>query len=482
MADPKNPDRGAQVPNDRNQKGKQSNSNPFGAPPPVPVTSHNKHDEYVAWAKKQGIAQSVANDIWYWSHHTPNVDPYLWSSVLLRESGAKHLTDNGQLVSSGQAVGIGQVATSWIGQPIPWDPKHKFTADNDPRTGIGNYGVNLRFSAYLWGNAVAKYGWKNAYIDGYNPNDPKKDKAWQDIAKTYGTRPAGNPPIGSPSEGPADTSTQQQTGTSVYPTFKDPYVTGVNKKGKLVTTNDPNKAIQFNGLPVKRSDFISIQSQITSIFVSFTGMRPSTRQTANFITKNWNKYTLEDLLSRSKNFKNSPIYKEYVGNWENDSTIKNLIPKGGRIDPELARQAIVNGWTSDTVANKLRKTQGYLKSEEFAGTVASMLNIHTSIMGEPDAKGMIGIKDAALAGWTADQYANWLRSQPGYSRSPEYQTKALTILQSLGLITGTRPILAPGVTPGPGAAPVASPPLPTDNRVAGKPVETAPTDLGATLG
>jgi hypothetical protein len=268
----------------------------------------------------------------------------------------------------------------------------------------------------------------------------------------------------------------------VYPTFKDPYIAGINKKGKFVTTNDPNRAIQYNGLPMKRSDFLSMRNPLTSYYVSYTGQRPTNGQILQYVVKGWNEYTIQALLSHSPKFKSSPIYKQFVGNWENDPTIKNILPPGGKVPEELARQAILNRWSSDTVATKLRTTKLYLHSNEFAGNVATMLNIHSSIMGTPDAQGMVDIKDAALAGWTPDQYAAYLKSQPGYTRSPDYQTKALGLLGALGLITGDRPILAKGVAPGPGSVLPQTQKLPDDKRVPGAPAVNPPLPgLGATL-
>lgn len=459
--------------------------------PTVTSGSKSKEQQFAAWATKQGVAGATVTDIWYWSHHTPNVDPYLWTSVLLKESGAKHLTGNGQLVSSGQAVGIGQIALSWVGQPIPWSKNgEKFTADGNSQTGIGNYGVNLRMSAYLWGEAVSKVGWQKAYTDptyGYNPNDPNKDKAWAAITKTYTSRPAGNPSVGSPSQGPADTSPAGQTGTSTTPApFKNPYVTGVTKgpAGKLSTTDDPNKALQYDGQPLQRSDFLTLRDQLTSYYVSYTGKRPTNAQIQQYIVKGWNPYTLETLLSKSPDFTKSPIWKQYVTNWQNDPTIKDVLPAGGKIDPNLARQAIVNQWTSDTIATKLRQAAGYINSNEFKGNIATMLNAHEAIMGTPDPQAMVSIKDAALQGWTTDQYAAWLRSQPAYTSSPEYQSKALTMLQGLGLITGAQTILTPGSgSPGPGSVQPATQTLTPDKRVKGNPdVLNAPLPgLEATL-
>lgn len=459
---------------------KSDGGNIFGAPPKyTPPSSSNARTKYMTWAKAHGVAQATASDIWYWSGQYKNLDPYLWTSVLKQESGAKHLEGNGTIVSSGQAVGIGQIALSWVGQPIPWDKAHTFTANNDPRTGIASYGVNLRMSAYLFSDAVNKYGWKNAYTSGYNPDDPNKAKAWKAIQTTYGSRPTGTPPVG-PSAGAGP---KTNAGTTAYPTFTDPYVTGINKGGKFSTTGNPNKALQFDGQPLTRSGFLTLRDQLTSYYVSYTGKRPTNAQIQQYVTKGWSPYTLQTLLSQGPHFQNSPIYKQFAGNWANDPTIKNILGANGKIPLDLVRQGIVNGWDSSTIATKLRGQPGYTKSNEFSGNVATLLNTYQSIMGHPDTSAMIGIKDAALAGWTTDQYASWLRSQPGYRDSTEYQSKMLNFVSALGLITGKQTVIQPVSTPTTPLAPNPTPGgPPVDKRIAGNPGTGTPlAGLGVTL-
>lgn len=493
MADPKPPydvnpatnPSAAGPPAPKPKPKKKKDGNPFGTPPPV-VGAKKKQSNYTqfhAWASKQGINDNTTHDIWYWSQHTPNVDPYLWTSVLMAESGVKHVDGNGKIISSGQAVGIGQIALSWIGQPIPWDKHHKFTADDNHATGIANYGVNIRMSAYLWGYGVSQFGWQKAYEKSYNPNDPGRHRAWLAIQATYNTRPAGHPPIGSPSQGPADTTPGSQTGGTTTPVpFKDAYITGVmkGKDEKFSTTNDPNKALQYNGAPLTRSAFLTLKAGLTSHYVSYTGGRPSNQQIVNFVTKGWSDYQLDVLLSKSKKFHTSPVAKQFRANFQ--AAVQDLLPKGGKIPDELLREAVVNRWTADALATHLRKLPTYTKSNEFTGKVASLLNIHTSIMGNPNAGALIGVKDAALNGWSADQYANYLRSQPAYQESPEYQTKALSIMGALGLITGGQAVLAKGVGPGPGSLGVnAEGKLPNDPRTPGNHTLTDPLDLGSTI-
>lgn len=451
MSDPRNPDGGSQKSSGGTKQPRdksRGSSNPFGgAPPKYTPPVHGAENQYLVWAKAHGYDRQTAGDIWYWAHAKGiGIDPYYFSAVLLAESGGKHIDPaTGQVKSSGQAVGIGQIATSKVGHPIPWDPTRNFTYDNDPRTGILNYGVNLREAATVLATGVKQNGYAGAYLKTYNPSDPHNVDAWKNIQSILKTRPAGLAPL-APSQGPADASSK--VGATPYATFKDPYVAGVDSKGKLVTTNDPARAykhLSYDGLPLTRSQFKSLQDSLSSLYVSYTGARPSSKQIANYLQKGWSTYQLVTLLSQSPNFKNSPIYKENAP--QLNAALKDLLPKGQTIPPELMRKAILNKWDGTTVAAKLRQLPGYVNTNEFKGNVAALIAMHTSVMGTPDQQSMVAIKDAALQGWTAPQYAAWLRTQPGYDTSIERQKSMMGFMSVLGLIGGQQPTLTPSTLP-----------------------------------
>src|SRR5262245_23576629 len=463
--------------------------------PPKPPKKKDQEHRFYDWAKKRGIGARVAKDVWFWGRKY-QLDPYYWGAVLLAESGARHRV-GGAIVTSpgGKAVGIGQIGVSHVGEHIPWFKNQKivFTYDDNPVTGILNYAVNIRFSGFYLKQGVAKYGYgtpgsrSGAYVQYYNPADPNRFKAMDNIWQTLGSRPADIPAL-APTGGSGITPPPRGAPVPQVPTFKNPYIAGVDKNNKLHTTNNPNQALQFNGSPLTRSQFLSTRDALTSWFVSYTGQRPSNRQVQTYILKGWNTYTLSVILSKGKNFKNSPIYKQFSNNY--NAQLVTVLPPGQKVPLELVRQGAINHWDSTTLAVKLRKLPGYLASTEFKGNLATLMNTYSAIMGTPDANGLITIKDAALAGWSADQYASWLRSQPGYTRSPEYQTKALDFLGALGLIVGRRPVISSGglVGPGPGGRQPSTQRLPGDVRVPGivsgppgVPVGAFPT-LGVTFG
>lgn len=428
-------------------------------------------EKFIAWARKRGATAKVAADIWYWANFH-DLDAYYWASVLKHESGFQHRNKDGTIKSSGQADGIGQIAHFWIGKQIPWEPQGVvFTADNNGRTGIQNYGVNLRFSGFYLAEGVQKYGYDGAYLKHYNQADPNRERAWQRIQATYKT--SGRGPL-APSTGPGQ---RQDAGTSAFAGPTDPFVAGVDKKGKLSLTSDPNKAVRFDGIPIRRSEFLQLKRQLEDTYVTFTGERPSNRQVMTFIAKGWSVYSLTVALSKTKAFKNSPIWASRAPGYTEAS--ENLLAPGEKLDDELVRNAIVNNWDAGTFQYTLRQRPGYVKSNEFKGRTATMTNIFSTIYGVPDEGAFQTIQQATLAGWSPDQFASWLRGQDEYRYTPEYRDKAVRLVEELGFMTGQVPVLrqgpmAPG-TPDEG--------LPTDPRLPGEAsLPTGPALIGGTRG
>jgi hypothetical protein len=217
---------------------------------------------------------------------------------------------------------------------------------------------------------------------------------------------------------------------------------------------------------------------LETYFVSYTGGRPSNKVLLNYVKLGWSPYSLTVSLAKSKQFTNSPIYKRSAPALQ--EAAKSVLGQGQKLDIGLLRSAIVNGWSGSELQAVLRTKPNYTSSNEFKQNTATLLNVHQSIMGTPDAGGMNTIQQAAAAGWDANQYAAWLRAQPQYVQSPEYQTKSLNFLSSIGLITGEQPVLKKGKETEPNPNPGMGK-LPTDKRLpAGK--LTNPEDTFATYG
>ena len=467
------------------------------------------YEQYVRWLRSYklpsgerpgvNLTPGMAKLIWQ-AAHEQNIDPIDLLGVVMNESRANPNVPD----SSAGAIGLGQLMpSSFLGQPAPWNKNHRITEAD-----LRNPGTNLRLAAWYIGQIQVNHpnDWYGVYAMGAAgaANHPQTaQQIQQQYEKTwYSAWPGSAGYVSTPPTSPASKAgTQAPGGTAPQRpdlTFKQgvTFVAGItqgrqgsgmqggpegapSKGGKFITTTDPNKALQYNGAPLTISGFKSLTAALAPYYISYTGKRPTPQQIATFAQKNWSPFTLEQLLSKGPHFQNSPIYKQRGIQLNQAMQASGILAKGQKIPQELMRNAILYGWDETTVAQKLRQTPLYLQSNEFKGNVATLLNVQQSIMGSVDAQSMISIKDAALAGWNSDQYAAWLRSQPGYVNSQEYHAKAYTMLDALGALTGRQVTLTPGSgpTPAPGAVNPQAAALPQDKRVQGKATVSGGTDF-----
>jgi hypothetical protein len=72
-----------------------------------------------------------------------------------------------------------------------------------------------------------------------------------------------------------------------------------------------------------------------------------------------------------------------------------------------------------------------------------MQSAYEQIYGKADPGAHTGmINETHVAGWTPDEFQSWLRSQDAYKQTPEYQSKSVSFLTQLGLITGAQATLS----------------------------------------
>jgi hypothetical protein len=278
---------------------------------------------------------------------------------------------------------------------------------------------------------------------------------------------------------------EEQVAMSIYKSelrkaYTDPWVTVKNGKITFSQTIDAPK-----GSLGRRSDFMKEWANANELWEAYLGRKAKAGEVALIMKKGWSNYTIADRLSKRPAFRNSVIWKaaapalEGIG-LELLGDAWKLIPLGER--QEMMRKAIIQDWSSSTFAERLRKRPEYLKGVEFRTNTASLQSVYESIYGLANATAMTTVQEAALARWSPDQFAAWLRSRPGYTGSQEYLGKALSVLEALTGITGVLPTLVPGqmpASPQPAAA-GAYGAVPDSQRVAGAPGE--PAGLGLTLG
>ena len=233
----------------------------------------------------------------------------------------------------------------------------------------------------------------------------------------------------------------------------DPWV--VIKNGKLRFSNSLNPPKGSIGL--RRSEFMDAWEKHNDIFEAYLGRKAKAGEVALSLKKGWSTYTLVNNLSKKPNFIKSRIWKAAAPEYQSVGMdilgdAWGSIPQ--KAHNELIRQAIVNDWSQTTFAEKLRRRPEYLNGTEFQTNVANLRSVYEGIYGISGGDDT-RIREAALARWTPDQFAQHLRKLPGYTSSPEYQGRALAVLDALGMITGQFATLTPGA-PLPNPSPRAS--------------------------
>lgn len=328
------------------------------------------------------------------------------------------------------------------------------------------------------GTIVKDYGGDvNAWYKGnYNPGDTS-GRTPDLISKRAGIVRYQPGYDQTPAQKAADSYTTEQQKLLLT----DPYVRGFDGKGGITTTTNPKSALTYNGAPMPRSVFLATKRSVEDYFVSYTGGRPSNQQVANYIKNGWSEYQLSVALSHGPNFTKSPIYKQKAGAYKAVAEPLLGVKEKG-VNPDVMREAIVNQWSEATLQQNLREREQYVHSAEFTGKTATFGNVYTSIMGKPGPNATGAIAEAALGGWTPDQFAAWIRSRPSYAYSPEYQAKSLDFLGALGLITGDQAVLKKGIKPGKiTTQPGGGQKLPNDPRLKTPDKIASPSPLVATL-
>lgn len=212
----------------------------------------------------------------------------------------------------------------------------------------------------------------------------------------------------------------------------DPYVTV--KNGKFTTTKNEAEATKSFGAAVRMSDFQRAQSHYNDYFTKYIGRKATATEIIGIIRKGLSETAVQMMLSKDPAFKRGSVWQAQAPAILGYA--KSMMGENWKADPDFVRKAIVNNWSEGTLRAKLRARPEYLQGPEFRQNVSALQNVYSSIQGRPDEAAMQGIKEAALGGWSSDQYAAYLRNDPNYVKGQEYKSKALSFLDALGLVTG----------------------------------------------
>lgn len=205
----------------------------------------------------------------------------------------------------------------------------------------------------------------------------------------------------------------------------------------------PKNALRYGGQPLTQNELSSMwTARYATVWEQYTGKVPTAADIVSTLKSGLSPYGLQTKLSQTKTFTSSPVYKSSAPGVQ--AVAQQVL--GGAAPDSFVRQAIALGWDQSTVAAQLRKLPQYLQGPEFQTNQAQMNTVYKQIYGAPDANAQQAIRETAAAGWTTDQFASYLRSQPQYKTSVEYQAKATSFLDAMGLLLGSRAVLTPTTT------------------------------------
>jgi hypothetical protein len=405
----------------------------------------------------------------YWANvknaaYRYKVDPIELLSLFIFENGRANPTAK----SSAGALGLAQIHDTTVRRdlnPAQYDTFIAEWANGDPRITDqmkANPAFSIAYAAWRMGGSRGKYASLDEWYrsPGYNPGF-KGDSRGPGPSIYAGKYQASVP----------QTPTQTAAGSVDVAGQKDALTANWAVRTKdgvrfVASPEPPKNTVLWHGQPVDQSGFLKAKQYYNDIYQGYVGKNAPDAAIAHILNSGLSDTGLMIRLSKSPNFKKGTIYQGRAAGLV--LRAKQVFGENWKADDDLIRRAIVQSWDEATYVAKLRARPEYLKGPEFKKDEAALLNVHMSIMGRPDAAASTEIKKAVLGGWSADQYAAYVRGSKAYVYSPEYQTKALQFAEAMGLFTGKQPTLQPGAAPA-NPNPVLSAPPPDSKRIPGAP-------------
>ena len=411
-------------------------------PPPASSRSTPAFTAFVnKWSGKYPGLKQWAPQILTYAKEV-HIDPVYFASVMLTESGLNQNIGN----SSAGAVGIAQIMPLHIGEAVPWNANATVTAGD-----LKNPVFALRWAAYHLRSDIGNYGYQNAYSQGYNPgyqsdnNDPLKriPKGYLPGVTTPGT------------SGAAGSGTP--TGAASNP-IKDPWVVATSKgQVKYVNTPTAPKGVlrDQEGNAITQSQYAAEARSLDTLYLAYTGVTASARAVIAYIRNPISDPELTTKLSNPQlnpRFYKSPIWLTHSPDYQ--AVYQNIYGPDANVNSKQAKQLItygvVHNLSQTAFEEQLRQQPNYNTSEEYKANSASFQTGYQSIYGTPDATGKAMIDKATRAGWNNDQWMQFLRAQPEYTASGEFQKNVYNLFNSLGFST-QKAQLAPPLAFGPQA-------------------------------
>lgn len=440
-------------------------------PPPAPKAG-STGAAFNSFINAHPTMRPYADTIWKFAR-AYGVDPVVAAGLYWRESfaAAGKGQDPATITSPAGAVGIGQIMPLHVGGKAPWGTLTQSDLTNPAR--------NIQWSMWFFAQKVDQFGDYNAaYNQGYNPGYKGADLTSL-LPKGYVPRSG----LAPQQKGQVAAETAAATAAAkaqIYDRWVVRNPNGTLGFAKIKdATRPPKNVVVAGGQPLTLSAFQQAKTTYDNYYYTYLGRPATNREVAALLEHPTSEYQLTLSLSKKPGFEHSPIWKSHANGIVGvaQSLYGNNWKPTSKADKELIRRAIVENWDQATLEENLRNRPAYLQGPVFKDGVAKFSNAFQSIYGAPGADAQQLVREAVASGWTGDEWAMWLRAQPAYTTSPEYQANALNIATQLGLVTGRVPALKPGappenVQPKPGTG------IPESARIPGTAGPLAPRMIG----
>jgi murein DD-endopeptidase MepM/ murein hydrolase activator NlpD len=212
--------------------------------------------------------------------------------------------------------------------------------------------------------------------------------------------------------------------------------------GEAYGAAPPADVLKIGGQPATKSLLNSTWgASYDSIWQDFTGKVATPADIEQVLSTGTSTYALRTRLANAPSFTSSPIYKA------NAPGIAQQAKQALGTNPpaSFVKNAIAENWDAATIDANLRALPQYEKGPAFQADFSQASDTYKSIYGAPKKEQNDWLKQHVLQGWTPDEVAAKLRADPAYKYSPEYASKAISFLDAIGLYTGQRPVAAPAM-------------------------------------
>lgn len=430
---------------------------PIPVPPPPPAKKQSGlGGQLDAMLKANGAAwRNYAPLILKWAD-VYKMDPLYLAAVLLTENASASL--NAKPNAAG-AIGPAQIVDSSVNPNLNPNAIWDGPAVMSPQW-KANFNNAIKYAAWrMSGQIIARNGLDSAYAGGYNTTAYTGKPPSALLPKGYtptsgpGTQPT-----------PAETAGTSVAGTQARQGLTDPWVVLTPKGVKTVAAPSPpkNALTDAAGAPYQLSQFKQVARSLDALYLAYSGARAPGKVVAAYIKNPVSDYEMTQRLANPKlnpRIFKSPIWQTHAPEYE--AVYQKVYGNDATPPRDVVLKAVVNNLSGDGFLYELRQRPEYENTQEFKANTAQFRSGYQAIYGNPDPTGEAQIAKAARAGWNGDQWTQYLRNQPEYTGSGEFQRNVYSLFGRMGLVQG-----APGASSAPqtglqAPAPAAPTPAPS---------------------